>query len=273
MGYSNLSNLQVLAIFLGKVSPLEMITGGSYDSAKALSSDATGYGCNQCLRNGWVYAVPDSQSWYSQITDEATDYAGECCDTLANCPNAYDAGTGDTVTAGWLASTVTFASVDMAVHACPMKSWKCTNTNSGDRSTTSISNLDYSQYEVVSLTYGFDTTKVITTQDQCSYHISKDKVDSSVYSGYKMIPGYYMTSWSSATSSESLVHYMEWDSEQVTADAVYTEWPSSQSSVAVVDDQSAYTHSTYPDFTEDLDSSSPGTMVRSIPGDMILKGI
>ena len=63
---------------------------------------------------------------------------------------------------------------------------------------------------------------------------------------------------------------MEWDSEQVTADSVYTAWPSSQSSVAVVDDQSAYEYSTYPDFTQDLDSSSPGTMVRTIPGDMVL---
>ena len=102
-----------------------MITGGSYDSAKALSSDATGYGCQMCLRNGWIYSVPDSQTWYSEISDEATDYAGECCDSIENCPNAYDAGTADNVKAGWKASSVTFASVDMAVHACPFKSWKC----------------------------------------------------------------------------------------------------------------------------------------------------
>jgi hypothetical protein len=53
------------------------------------------------------------------------DYSGECCDTIANCPNAYDSSTTDTVASGWLASTVTFASVDLAVHACPMKEDVC----------------------------------------------------------------------------------------------------------------------------------------------------
>ena len=59
------SNPLILLIFLNQISGLEMITGGTYDSAKALSSSASGYGCNVCLRNGWVYAVPDTQSWYS----------------------------------------------------------------------------------------------------------------------------------------------------------------------------------------------------------------
>jgi outer membrane lipoprotein SlyB len=121
------SNTLVVALFLKGFRGLEMITGNTYDSSKALSSSSTGYGCHVCIRNGWVYAVPDSQTWYGKITDDTTAYGGECCDTLANCPNAYDSSTGDNVAAGWKASTVTFASVDMAVHACPFKTTKCSN--------------------------------------------------------------------------------------------------------------------------------------------------
>ena len=120
------SNPMVLSLFLKGYSGLEMITGGTYDSAKALSSASAGYGCQICIRNGWVYAVPDSQTWYSKIDDDLTAYAGECCDTLANCPNAYDSGTSG-VASGWKASTVTFATVDMAIHACPMRTTKCMN--------------------------------------------------------------------------------------------------------------------------------------------------
>ena len=111
-----------------------MISGGTNDSGKALSSSSTGYGCHMCIRNGWVYAVPDSQTWYSKVSD-SDGYLGECCDTLANCPNAYDSSTSDKVKAGWKASTVTFASVDMAVHACPFKSSKCYNPQSTDIAT------------------------------------------------------------------------------------------------------------------------------------------
>lgn len=113
-----------------------MISGGVYDSGKALSSDPTGYGCHVCLRNGWVYAVPDAQTWYSKITATDEDYAGECCDSIENCPNAYDSGTVDNVKAGWKASSVTFNSVDMAIHACPFKAWKCTNVYEDDLATS-----------------------------------------------------------------------------------------------------------------------------------------
>lgn len=124
----------IILIFLQGIHSLEMISGGTYDSAKALSSSATGYGCHMCIRNGWVYAVPDSQTWYSKVSN-SDGYLGECCDTLANCPNAYDSSTSDKVKAGWKASTVTFASVDMAVHACPFKSSKCYNPQSTDIAT------------------------------------------------------------------------------------------------------------------------------------------
>ena len=233
-------NPSVLALLLKKVSSLEMITGGTYDSAKADSSIATGYGCNQCLRNGWVYAVQDTQSWYSQITDQAVDYTGECCETLATCPNAYDASTTDNVKAGWKVSTVTFASVDMAVHACPIKSWKCASTDFADRGTTSLifdENYDYPDY-------GFNN-EAISTQDQCSYHITKDKLFTRTVSNPDPNKGLYAEirfpiwgprSSNTGTSAENLIHYMEWDSNQVTSDSVYTAWPSSQSSVAVVDD-------------------------------------
>jgi hypothetical protein len=32
------------------------------------------------------------------------------------------------------------------------------------------------------------------------------------------------------------IHYMEWDSHQVTTDATYIAWPTAQSAVSVIDD-------------------------------------
>ena len=38
-----------------------------YDSLKADASDSTGYGCHECIRNGWVFAT--TLEWYSVIED------------------------------------------------------------------------------------------------------------------------------------------------------------------------------------------------------------
>ena len=62
------------------------------------------------------------------------------------------------------------------------------------------------------------------------------------------------------------IHYLEWSSHQVTADSTYTSWPSSQSAVSVIDDQSSYGEHYLPDFKLDLDSSNPGTLTKTIPG-------
>ena len=56
---------------------------------------------------------------------------------------------------------------------------------------------------------------------------------------------------------------------QVTEDSLYAGWPSSDSAVAVVNDQSSYGFNTLPDFIQDLDSSNPGTLTRTIPGQMV----
>ena len=114
-----------------------------------------------------MYAVPDSQTWYSEISDEAEGYAGECCDTIANCPNAYDAGTTDNVKAGWKASTVTFTSVDMAVHSCPYKSWKCNDFEFKKEADGTFLNYNY-----LSSNFGFRDDKDISSQDQCNIHIA-----------------------------------------------------------------------------------------------------
>ena len=60
---------------------------------------------------------------------------------------------------------------------------------------------------------------------------------------------------------------------QVTADPVHTSWPISSTPVSVIDDQSVYDYNTLPDFTQDLDSSNPGTLTRVIPGQMLLDEI
>lgn len=169
---------------------LEMITGNSYDSAKALSSNAAGYGCHQCIRNGWVYAVPDSQTWYATIPSGEA-YAGECCDTLANCPNAYDSGTSDNVKAGWKASTVTFGSVDLAVHACPQKADLCytQNTNADKK------------------THGFHDGVQYTPQDSCSF-LRWTNIPTNKEYGTPIFNTYYGTT---LTNSDIKLHYVEWN--------------------------------------------------------------
>ena len=114
-----------------------------------------------CLRNGWVYAVPDTQSWFSLITG-STNYAGECCDKIENCPNAYDNSTSDLVRSGWKASSVTFASVDMAVHACPMKQEKCANMYNVEKKATDAANMG-------GYVIGLQAEQAWTTQDSCGY--------------------------------------------------------------------------------------------------------
>lgn len=56
---------------------------------------------------------------------------------------------------------------------------------------------------------------------------------------------------------------------QVTPDPTYTAWPKTDSSVAVINDQSSMSYATLPDLIEDLDSSNPGTLTRTIPGKLI----
>jgi hypothetical protein len=83
--------------------------------------------------------VPSNQTWYDLLAS-GEDYYGECCDTLSNCANAYDSSTSDNVASGWLASTVTFAEVDMAVHACPMKTDVCKVVYRSDSRATEVTN-------------------------------------------------------------------------------------------------------------------------------------
>jgi len=90
------------------------------------------------------------------------DYTGECCDSIENCPNAYDSSTTDKVASGWLASTVTFASVDMAVHACPNKFIVCSTLyNWADADTKWANPAGY--------WIGLLSDAAWSTKDSCSY--------------------------------------------------------------------------------------------------------
>ena len=55
---------------------------------------------------------------------------------------------------------------------------------------------------------------------------------------------------------EVLVHYLEWQTSQITNDATYTAWPDRSSSVAVIDDQSIYARNTYPDFWYEVEGNN-----------------
>ena len=117
-----------LMALLNGAKALEMLTGNTYDSAKADSSASTGYGCHQCIRNGWIYAVPDSQTWWSSISS-GTGYLGQCCDPsdkAGSCGStAWDTGT-NSWKSGWSSSEIFTASEkDMAVAACPWKEDLC----------------------------------------------------------------------------------------------------------------------------------------------------
>jgi hypothetical protein len=95
------------------------------------------------------------------------DYTGECCDTIANCPNAYDSGTSDNVKSGWKASTVTFGTPEMAVHACPQKSSVCKSAYNWAEYDTKYTNPG--GYVV-----GLEASKTWTTKDSCTYIFGND---------------------------------------------------------------------------------------------------
>ena len=98
---------------------------GTYSNSGADSSQASGYGCQQCLRHGWVYAVPDTQTWYTSLVS-GENYSGMCCETFdADCGSAYDSSQTNNLATGWKASHLIFTSVDMAIAACPQKEDVC----------------------------------------------------------------------------------------------------------------------------------------------------
>lgn len=53
---------------------------------------------------------------------------------------------------------------------------------------------------------------------------------------------------SNAGEDEVLIHYLEWQTSQITQDPVYTAWPESSSTVQVVNNQTDYLRNTFPDF-------------------------
>lgn len=243
------------------VSALEMIEGETYDSDMALSSNSAGYGCHICLRNGWVYAVPDAQSWYS-VLGSSTDYSGECCDSIENCPNAYDSGGTDSLASGWKASSVSFNSVDMAVHACPMKESKCwTSSCDTYNKATQACNYDGDQgemdWDVNGYGLGMRKSALWTTQDSCSYLMGGPTYNSytetarSEYFIKSQLPILKYRTDATENVESVLVHYLEWESAQVTYDSVYTAWPDTQSSVSVVDRlQYNWTKNNYPQLSD-----------------------
>lgn len=71
--------MYVITALIYGAKGLEMFSGNTYNSANADSSTANGYGCHQCIRNNWIYAVASDQPWWSAI-ESGTDYKGFCCD-------------------------------------------------------------------------------------------------------------------------------------------------------------------------------------------------
>ena len=179
-----------------------MNTGVTYDSSKALSSSANGYGCASCIRNGWTYAVSDSQTWHSLIN--SGDYAGECCDTIENCPNAYDSASSDKVKTGWKSSSVTFSTPEMAVHACPMKASVCKSAYNWASYATEMSNPG--GYVV-----GLSASSSWTTKDSCTYLFGTTPYNG-VYSEQdkKMMPLVLSYDANNAGADEVMIHYLEW---------------------------------------------------------------
>ena len=222
-----------------------MNSGVTYDSTKALTSSTDGYGCASCIRNRWTYAVPDSQTWHSLIN--SGDYAGECCDTIENCPNAYDSTTSDKVKTGWKASTVTFSTPEMAVHACPMKASVCKMAAGWDNYATDISTAGGN-------IVGLSASSSWTTKDSCTYIFgtrpTTNALGDTYYNEYakKQMPQVLSYDANNAGADEVMIHYLEWQTTQITSDSVYTAWPKSDSTVAVINDQSAYLRNTFVDF-------------------------
>lgn len=78
-----------------------------------------------------------------------------------------------------------------------------------------------------------------------------------------------LAAMSTAGKDEVNLHYLEWQSSQVTQDSTYTVWPDTQSKVSVIDDQSSYSRNYYPDFkweTDGINITVPGKDIFECEG-------
>jgi hypothetical protein len=90
--------------------------GDTYDSTFEDASSSSGYSCQQCISNGWIFAT--SLDWHSLIASGG-NYNGYCCgETFDSDCTAYDADEADLILSGYKLST-DFTSKDLAVAACP----------------------------------------------------------------------------------------------------------------------------------------------------------
>ena len=137
------SQMVLTALIFG-AKGLEMLTPPTFDSAKADSSAATGYGCHQCIRYGWLYVTSDSdQPWWSSI-ESGVAYKGFCCDPndKTACGTAWtgDHATGSWTT-GWTSSEFFLPQEkDLLVVACPWKKDVCINSDDNKISTFTLDN-------------------------------------------------------------------------------------------------------------------------------------
>lgn len=103
-----------------------------YSSSLYDSADASGYGCQRCLRNGWIYATTQ----FDAILESGVEYIGECCEAWdetsgPTCITAWDATVADTnLASGWSLSS-DYNNVDEALGHCPMKVDKCIQISNG----------------------------------------------------------------------------------------------------------------------------------------------
>ena len=158
----------------------------AYDSLKADASDSSGYGCHECIRNGWVFAT--TLDWYSVIENGSDNYQGFCCETFgADCLDAYDADAA-AVADGYKLSSQ-FTSRDLALAACPMKESIC----GPDK-----------MFSYTSSSQAGDTINLLgtwTKQDSCTW-LFKAECDA---------PGFFIDASSTKDDSKFILHYLEYD--------------------------------------------------------------
>jgi hypothetical protein len=65
---------------------------------------------------------------------------------------------------------------------------------------------------------------------------------------------------------EVLVHYLEWQVAAITQDETYTTWPATNSSVAVINNQTSIARNTYPDFWYEIEGNN-----ITVEGDLVIE--
>ena len=171
-----------------EVLALKMLTG--------VGSTPESAGCNECIRNSWIYLTEvATDPWYA-VLPPGTDYSGSCCDPAAG---ACAAGPSERASSD-------FASVDIAISACPQKQAYC-----GRDKIVTVNSKSSNNREVK-----LEMSGPATMGDSCSWLI-KARCGA---------PGFDIhRGETTATAEDVEIHFLEYDSASYHGLELDGDWP------------------------------------------------